>query len=386
MKKYYQYVMLNVVLFFLLSVSLGLAADKKQYSTSPPTQASKKWRIGYYEAGAYHNYPKTLIAIVNGLAVLGWIEPVSVPFTEGDKTTDKLWLWLAANIKSKYLEFPADAYYSYNWNKELREKTKQTALKRLKENRDIDLMIAMGTNAGQDLANNEHSVPTMVCSTSDPIDSKIIKSAEDSGYNHIHAHVDPTRYMRQIEAFHDIFDFKKIGVVFQNTVAGRSYAAIEDIQKVAKQRKFEIVECHIPDGLDKKEAMAAVVKCVQEVAPKIDAFYLTQQLGVNNESLPQILAITNSHKIPVFSQGGPDEVRRGVLLSIAAPDFKAWGKFHAEAIARVFNGAKPRELNQIFELPAKIAFNKAAARAADIRDDIYHLLLKTADEVYQKIE
>ncbi len=385
MRKYYQHVTLTVALSFLLSVSLGLAADKKQYSTVPPTQASKKWRIGYYEAGAYHNYPKTLIAIVNGLAALGWLEPVSVPFTEGDKTTDKLWLWLSANIKSKYLEFPADAYYSYNWNKELREKTKQTVLKRLKENRDIDLMIAMGTWAGQDLANNEHSVPTMVCSTSDPIASNIIKSAEDSGYDHVHAHVDPTRYLRQIEAFHDIFDFKKLGVAFQNTVAGKSYATIEDIQKVAKQRKFEIVECHTLEGAT-PEAMAAVIKCAQELAPRIDAFYLTQQVGVNKETLPKILAVMNAKKIPVFSQGGPEEVRRGVLLSIAAPDFKLFGKFHAETIAKILNGAKPRELNQIFELPAKIAFNKAAARAADIRDDLYHLLLKTADEVYEKIE
>jgi len=376
---------LTVALFFLLSVSLGLAADKKQYSTVPPTQASKKWRIGYYEAGAYHNYPKTLIAIVNALAVFGWIEPVSVPFTEGDKTTDKLWLWLSSNIKSKYVEFPADAYYSYNWNKELREKTKQTVLKRLKENRDIDLMIAMGTNAGQDLANNEHSVPTMVCSTSDPINSKIIKSAEDSGYDHVHAHVDPTRYIRQIEAFHDIFDFKKLGVAFQDTVAGRSYAAIEDIQKVAKQRKFEIVECHTLHG-DTPEVKASVVKCAQELAPKIDAFYLTQQTGVNKETLPKILAAMNANKIPIFSQAGTDEVRRGVLLSIATPDFKLFGKFHAETIAKIFNGAKPRELNQVSEMPAKIAFNKAAARAADIRDDVYHLILKTADEVYEKIE
>jgi len=386
MKKYYQHVMLNVVLFFLLSVSFGLAADKKQYPTTPPTQVSKKWRIGYYEAGAYHNYPKTLIAIVNGLAVLGWIEPVTIPFNEGDKTTDKLWLWLSTNIKSKYVEFPADAYYSYNWKKELREKTKQVALKRLKENRDIDLILAMGTWAGQDLANNEHSVPTLVCSTSDPVDSKIIRSNEDSGYDHVHAHVDPTRYIRQIEAFHDVFDFKRLGVTFINTDYGRSYAAIEDIRKIAKQRKFEITECHTLPGTLTPEVATSVIKCAQDIAPKIDAFYLTQQVGVNNETLPKILAVMNAKKVPIFSQAGSDEVRRGVLLSIATPDFKLFGKFHAETIAKVFNGAKPRELNQIFELPAKIAFNKAAARSVDIRDDIYHLLLKTADEVYEKIE
>jgi hypothetical protein len=69
-------------------------------------------------------------------------------------------------------------------------------IKRLKENKDIDLMIAMDTRAGQALANNDHAVPTIVCSSSDPVASKIILSAEDSGYDHIHAMVDPKRYIR----------------------------------------------------------------------------------------------------------------------------------------------------------------------------------------------
>lgn len=61
----------------------------------------------------------------------------------------------------------------------------------------------------------------------------IIKSPEDSGYDHIHARVDPTRYERQICVFHDIFEFKKLGVPFEDSITGRSYAAIEKIETVA---------------------------------------------------------------------------------------------------------------------------------------------------------
>jgi len=385
MKAFWYKVSVISAMILFLSFSLGIAADKKPYPTAPPAQAAKKWRIGYYEAGAYQVYPKTLIAIANGLAALGWIEPLTVPPQENDRDTDKLWAWLAANTKSKYIEFKADAYYSYNWNKELREQTKQTVIGRLKEGKDLDLMIAMGTWSGQDLANNEHSVPTIVCGTSDPVGSKIIKNEKDSGYEHVHAQVDPTRYIRQIEAFHDVFGFKKLGVAFQNTVTGRSYAAMGDIEKFSKERNFQIVECYTLHG-DTPEVMASVINCAKELVPKIDAFYLTQQTGVNKESLPQILAVMNANKIPIFSQGGPDEVRRGVLLSIAAPNFKALGKFHAETIAKIINGAKPSDLDQVFELPAKIAFNKAAARTIDLKDELYQLLLKTSDELYDKIE
>jgi len=376
-----------IVLSILLALfSMGFAADKKQYSTFPPAQAAKKWRIGYYEGGPFKTYPVTLIATVNSLAELGWIEPVTVPPQEDEKDMSKLWAWLVANIKSKYLEFVPDAFYSYNWKKEARDQAKQTFIRRLKETADIDLIIAMGTWAGQDLANNDHSIPTLVCSTSDPIGSKIIRSAEDSGYDHVHAQVDPTRYLKQIRAFHDVFGFKKLGVAFQDTVSGRSYAAIEDIQKVAKERKFEIVECYTLSGAAVPETHASVIKCVQELAPEIDAFYLTQQTGVNKETLPQIVAAMNAHKIPTFSQAGPDEVRQGILLSVASPDFKLWGKFHAGIIANIINGAKPRDLNQIFEVTVKSAFNATTAKKIGLKPEVYDLLLRSSVEVYKEAD
>lgn len=379
---FYHKISISLVMILFLSFSIGIAADKVEFSESPPAQITKKWRIGYYEGGPYHYYPKTLTAIVEGLADLGWMEPVTIPPQENENDTDKLWAWLSGNIRSKYLEFVGNAYYSCNWDTEHRKKNKQSAVRRLKEGRDIDLMIVMGTWAGQDLVNNEHSVPTIVCGTSDAVTSKIIKSGEDSGYDHVHAHFDPGKYVTQIRAFHDIFGFKRLGVAFENTVDGRSYAAIEDIQKIAGEREFKIVECHISET----EPENAVVKCARELAPKIDAFYITLHRSVNKETLPKILAVMNARKIPTFSQSGPSEVRQGVLLSVADPNFKLLGKFHAKAIAKTINGAKPRDLNQILELPLKIAFNEATAKEIDLKDESYQLILKIADEIYNKTE
>ncbi len=386
MKVFWHKILFNTAVILIMALSSGFAADKKPYSASPPAHISKKWRIGYYEGGPYHNYPKTLIAIVQNLAGLGWIEPLTIPVQENDKDTDKLWAWLAANIRSRYIEFKTDAYYSYNWDKDRREKTKQLVLNRLKEHRDIDLLIAMGTNAGQDLANNEHSVPIIVCSASDAVRAKIIRSAEDSGHDHVHAHADPTRYIRQLRAFHDIFKFKKLGVAFQDTESGKSYAAIQDIQIVARERNFEIIQCHTLPGAVSSESQAAVIKCAQELAPKIDAFYLTQQAGVNKETLPKIVAAMNDSKIPTFSQAGPAEVKLGILLSVATPDFKGMGRFHADIIAKIINGAKPRDLNQIFELPVKSAFNAETGKKIGLKPELYDLLLRSSVEVYGEKE
>jgi ABC-type uncharacterized transport system substrate-binding protein len=377
----------SVAVILCLSLSSLIAADKKPYPTSPPAKVTKKWRIGYYEGGPYKNYPIMLSAILNNLSDLGWLEPVKIPPPEDEKDVSKIWAWLAANVRSKYLEFVPDAFYSYNWKKELREPTRQTVIKRLKETKDIDLMICMGTFSGQDLANNEHSVPIVVCEVSDAIASKIIPSAEDSGFDHVHVMIDPKRHPRQIYSFHDIIGFKKLGVAYVNNVGARTYAAIEDLQKISKERKFELVECHIPEGGATPENNAKTIECAKALAPKIDAFYLTRAAVVNKDTIPHIIAAMNASKVPVFSQIGSDEVRQGALLSIASSiDLKAYAKFHADVIAKIINGAKPRELDQVCEALPKIAFNKATAKAIDLRDDMFQLLSKTAQEVYDKIE
>ncbi len=233
--------LIHVAFIVFLSFSVGFAADKKEYPTSPPAKIAKKWRIGYLEGGPWKDYQSSLIATVEGLSKLGWTEKIAIPRPKDINDTGELWPWLAANVKSRHLEFAADAYYSNNWDKESRKKTKSLLLKRLNEERDIDLILAMGTWAGQDLANNSHSVPTIVGSTTDAVAAQIVKSVEDSGYDHVHAQLDPACYERQIRAFHDLLGFKKLGVPFEDSVTGRSYAAIEDIEKVAGERQFQII-------------------------------------------------------------------------------------------------------------------------------------------------
>ena len=207
----------SFVLIFMASLP-AFAAVKDDFSTTPKTNNGKKWRIGYYEGGEYIDYQKIFTETIKGLMKLGWIEPAKLPPQKGEQTKD-LWDWLATKAKSKYLHFVKDAHYSANWDDKLREKTAKKVIKRLTEKKDIDLIIAMGTWAGQDLANNNHSTPTEVVSASDPVAAGIIKSVEDSGYDHVHAQIDPYRFERQVRVFHDIIGFKKMGIFYEDTVA-----------------------------------------------------------------------------------------------------------------------------------------------------------------------
>jgi ABC-type uncharacterized transport system substrate-binding protein len=368
-----------------LSFSTAFSADKGKFSTNPKTNDGKKWRIGYFEGGEYIDYQKTLVATVKGLMDLGWIEKAALPAVQGEETK-ALWDWLASRAQTKYIEFVKDAHYSGGWKNDVGKEMARKIIDRLNTKKDIDLMMAMGTFAGKNIANCDHTTPTMVLSTSDPVAAKIINRCEDSGADNIHARVDPFRYERQIKIFHDIIGFQKLGVAYEDTEAGRSYAAIDNVEKVSQELGFEIVRCFArSDGVEKAVAEEGVKKCFRDlIARGVDAIYVTKHGGVNSNSIPELVEIVTSNRVPTFSQSGSQEVRYGFLLSISLAGFKYVGNFYAETMAKIFNGAMPRQLEQIFESPPKIAINLKTAVLIDYDPPVD--VLGAADEIFQEIE
>ncbi|MCP3901184.1 MAG: ABC transporter substrate-binding protein, partial [Desulfobacteraceae bacterium] len=351
-----------LILFFFCTGFNCFAADAEKFPMTPSLNKGQKWRIAYYEGGEYIEYKMTLIATLKGLMKLGWIETVKIPELPGEDTKS-LWNWASKNLKSKYLFFNKNAHFSSDWKEETRKKIVDSIIKRLNwKEKNIDLIIAMGTWAAEDLANNKHKTPTLALAVSDALSSGIIKSYEDSGLDHLHARVDPLRYERQIQIFHDIIGFQKLGIMYEDTVRGKSYASVDKVEKIAKERGFEITRSFIPKGIeDKKEAEKSIIKCFEELCGKADAIYVTLHMGINKDSLPLLVNIANKKDTPTFSQAGSEEVKYGFLMSISQAEFKYVGQFHAETIAKIFNGAKPRQLSQFFEEPSKIAINLKTA-------------------------
>lgn len=314
---------------------------------------------------------------------LGWIEAAKLPPQKGEQT-EELWNWLSSKSKSKYLQFVKDAHYTAKWDENIKKKTAAEIIDRLNQKKDIDLMMSYSTWAGQDLANNKHHTPTMVMVTSNPLSAGIIKSVEDSGYDHIHARVDPFRTEREVRTFHDIIGFKKLGVPYEDSLTGRSYASIDKVEKVAKERGFEIVHCHtLSDGVTQKVAGESMRKCFLELGKKADAIYITSQGGIYSKNIPKLVEIANSHRIPTYSDMGSSHVKLGFLLSVSMADYKYVGQFYAETFAKILNGAKPRELNQIFEDPPRIAINLKTAEIIGYDPPIG--VLEMADEIYESI-
>jgi len=372
-----------IFMVMVLALSFAGAVFAQNFPVTPKHKADgSKFRIAYLQGGPYFEYDQVFLAVVLQLRKLGWLESMNIP-SRYTKDARGIYEFLSTNSKiSKYMEFSPDAFYDGNWKDELRLANKRKLIERLRK-KDIDLVFALGTWAGQDMKNMppEFDIPVVVMDVSDALKAEIVDSNEDSGRDNLTARVDPLRYQRQIAMFHDIIGFTKLGMAYEDTIEGRSYAAITDVEAIAAERGFEIEkELHLGYVKSKDKAEAWLLKAIKRLSPKIDAFYITQQLAIDQNSLPKYLEILNKRGIPTFSQTGSTEVRNGALLSIATSGFKYVAEYHAKKIARILNGAKPRSLPILFEDPAKIAINLKTCQTIGFDPPVD--ILGAADEIF----
>lgn len=377
-------VVLVVCILSTLTSTYTFTAGNGANPSVPHDNGGKKWRIAYCEPEPFVNYASTFYNLIMGLKEMGWLVNIDeLPYTKGQNETESMWKWLSEHDTGPYIEFIKDGFYTFfKLEGKKLEEVKANMISRLNQKKDIDLVLAMGTGAGKTLANNKHSVPTLVLSTSNAVQSGIIKSVEDSGSPHLWAHMNPYRYRRQIEVFHDSFKFKKIGIVYEDTQAGRSYAAIEDMEQVAKEKGFEIISHNVVDA-NTEECSKQLMDAYKSLAGKVDAMYMSVYTWRDVKKLPQYLEPFFEKKLPVFSQQGEAEVKYGALMSVYRADYKGIGSFAADTVTKVLCGTPPQKLPQVFEDTPSIVLNLETAKRIGFKPPFKMLLI--ADNIYTTI-
>lgn len=374
-------VLIPVLSFFLITVCWNGTALHADEQTVPISNQGKKWRIGYLEGNEKEEYADYLRAFVKGLMELNWVKPVSIP---RNPSSAVVWNWISSNVRSDYIEFVNDAYWSGRQDEELRAANKLAAIERLNTVGDLDLMIAMGTHAGEDLANDLHSTATIVMDASNPVESEIVRDVEFSGRRHVHALVEPRRYKDQLELFHRIFGFGTLGIVYVDTPEGRAFAAIDDAEEVAGRLGFSLKPCVIPP--DTPDVPRQVARCHEILAPEIDAMYMTSHLGIEPKDMQALIKPLLEHHIPSFSQTGDQEVAYGALMSLNRPDYADVGMFQAGVTARIFRGTPPGEISQIFQNPRDESISLNLRVAQLIKFNPEWQILAAAEPVYKDIK
>ena len=375
------------VAYTVAILTLPTVVAAADVSTAPTLNQGKKWRVAYVESGPYSNYAGTLYYLLKGLEAKGWVTGVDrVPFTWGQTDTNAMWNHISARSDfSANIEFVRDGYYSL---KSIPGR-ESDVLKRFTGAKEADLLIVMGTVAGKLMANDEMQSKTMVFSTSNAFKSGIVKSQEYSGRPNVWAHMDPYRYKQQLQVFSDVFHFKKMGVVYEDSPNGKAFAAVDDIEAVAKEKRFEVVRKLVPGAKnveDQDRYFKDLQLAHQELAEEVDGFYyaISPAPGLKPEYLYPAFKPFYDKKIPVFSQLGDEEVKRGALISIARADFSGMGQFGAEQLIKMLNGATASALPQIYSDTPTIALNLEVAKQIGYKPPFEILLV--SDKIFLNVE
>ena len=291
-----------------------------------------------------------------------------------------VWNYLAERAGGDRLHFLADGFYSAGWDERRRREIKAEVRERLARG-EVDLILALGTDAGEDFVTGDHQTVVLSITATDPVAAGFCRSEQDSGFDHVHVQVETGRIERQLSMFKEIIGFTRLGLPLDSGDKGDKSMGLAAVEAAAARLGLEIVTCRAELELpDLDQAADNLIACLDVLSEYSEAVYLPVNNGMIEERIGEIVAALIEARVPTFSQKGPAETRRGVLLSLAEDDFLAAGLWEAEVIEKVLAGARPRDISQIYQPPLTMAVNLRTARAIGWRPDFE--LLATMDAIY----
>ena len=173
---------------------------------------------------------------------------------------------------------------------------------------------------------------------------------EFSPYPNIHVQLSPIRHFDDIEHYHWIFKFKRLGVIVDNSEIYPSLHSVNEIEGVMWQLGGSTLVCQsrfITPNV--KAAARDFERCVQFLAKEdIDAVYLMRNNGSTIHRLYKQLRPLIDKDIPVFSRSGSAEVKSGALMSWAYGYEQSFGRFESNVISQIMHGIAPTHISQYF--------------------------------------
>ncbi|MEA4838562.1 MAG: ABC transporter substrate binding protein [Rhodospirillaceae bacterium] len=347
----------GVFLSFALIVA-GLAGPGAAFGADadiPAPPEKKIFRIGYLEAGPYWNYPVLLDKIRSGLEKAGWGGAV---------------------------RFPDEVHVSLGWGEESR-KTYNQRVRDMFAKGGFDILLSFGTEATKiALAENPGRVPIVGVSISDPLAAGLVAGPEDSGVRNFTTalNVSPGSFMVMI--FSRITDIKKLGVMYNDSEAGRMYAYVADAREVGREYGFEVLEYpYLSPDETVGECLTGAKALVERGAT---ALFIPNLRCVDlAQSDPAALYdFLDSRKIPVFTGDDREQVRRFALAGLLPYDEGAMAAFHVNQIARILSGAVPGDLPMVLPFNFRLLINLEAAQRNGVV--FSEETLVTTDEIYLK--
>ena len=335
---------------------------------------AKPLNVIFVSSGPFARYQVILENTAYGLKKLGLIERAPQSSDQDGISSEPVWAWLAKNAGGQKLRFLSDGFYSYDWNPQKREVLRDEILRRIAEKNDVDLILTVGSPASLDMVRHVDRIPVLSIGSSDPILNGIVKSANDSGKDNVHALILDEYYRWQVERFHSVFHFKNLGLLIAE---GRERnSGLMQTEAICEELKigFEAVVYPIATGSQDSDYQHLKRALEELIAKGVDAVYLPE-FTCPNDRYQEFLAMMTSRGIPSFSQVGEEPVSRGILLGVGEGDMRSYGLFEAKVIEKVIKGVSPRKIPQVYAQNHGMVLNLKTAMEMGWRPPLDMLLM-----------
>lgn len=199
---------------------------------------------------------------------------------------------------------------------------------------NLDLVLAIATPAAQAAANVITDTPVLITAVTDPVDAKLVDSAEQPGGN-ITGTSDRSPVTKQIELLTKLIpDAKKVTILYTSSEVNSELQAAE--AKAAAEAAGLTVE------IKTVSASNEVQQVVESVVHSTDALYIpTDNLLANSMGI--VAKVANAAKVPVIG-GEENQVNSGALATIGINYFRL-GKQTAQMAVKILNGeAEPASM------------------------------------------
>jgi len=232
------------------------------------------------------------------------------------------------------IEFPSESDIHGNWTaSEIKH-----AINKLLASPDVDMVIAMGTNASYEICRREvFPKPVIAPFIIDARMQKLpLKPDGTSGVKNL-CYINAYKsFEREVQLFQTITPFKHLAVLV-SSLALEIQPYIPDYVK-RLEKKLGISIQPVPVATSAHEALA--------LNAGTDAVYISPLMRLSDEEFQKIINSLNEKKIPTFTMQGRMEVKEGVLAGMDRDtDYNRLLRRVALNVQRILSGENAGELN-----------------------------------------
>ena len=208
-------------------------------------------------------------------------------------------------------------------------------------NDQVDLILAIATNAAQAAANATETIPVVLTAVTDPEFSGLVDSNEHPGHN-VTGTSDLTPVEAQIDLLREILpDAQNVAILF-NGAEDNSIFQADMAEKAINAKGMKTEKVSVSE-------LNQIQSIVESLVGKVDAIYIPTD-NLLAEGMATVSMITNENKIPVIV-GEEGMVTNGGLATYGLSYFNL-GYKAGEMAVEILNGANPAEM-AIGYLPAE---------------------------------